>query len=334
MTSPATPMPDGAAHPGASLASEPMQSEAVAPVTSAAEPTEGTVPADRTARAEHPGRASAVVRWFVTPVPRARLALFRILIAAFLPLEVLWIRTNVIGHAYVPELYRPTWLARALHLPPLSLELSQGLLAAILVLAAASIAATLLGRWQRTIGWLTAAAFWLWMLNSMGFGYVSHDHLALMVAVTVLPTAGRATVHDLTPSERAGWALRCVQLAVVATYVGSAVLKTLRAGTLWGWPNSAVFTWAIMRRGSPLISWTLEYPWLLRLGQWGLFLVEWLSPVVFWLRGRWLYGAIGLFCLFHLATFLSLGIHFLPTVVCWAAFLPLERLPFVRRRPA
>ena len=29
---------------------------------------------------------------------------------------------------------------------------------------------------------------------------------------------------------------------------------------------------------------------------------------------------------FHFMTFLALGIHFLPTVVCWAALFPLERL--------
>ena len=64
----------------------------------------------------------------------------------------------------------------------------------------------------------------------------------------------------------------------------------------------------------------------------GLYLIELLSPVVLWLRGRWLYVAISTFLFFHLATFLSLGIHFLPTVVCWAAFLPLEKLPFLRAR--
>lgn len=276
---------------------------------------------------------TAAAQWFVAPVPRARLAAFRLLIYAFIPLEILWIRASVIPHSYVPDLYRPTWLARALHLPPLSVGTATVLKYAILALVVAAIAAVLLDRWQRTTGWLLAGTFWIWMLNSMGFGYISHDHLAMMVAITVLPTAGVATLRDQTPSEAAGWALRCVQLAVVATYFGSAVLKTLRSGTPWGWANSAVFVWAIMRRGSGFIRWTLDYPWLLQLGQWGLLAIEFASPVVLWLRGRWLYVAIATFCGFHLLTFLSLGIHFLPTVVCWAAFLPLERLPWLRRSP-
>lgn len=275
-------------------------------------------------------RAERIARWFAAPVPRARLAAFRLLVYAFLPLEILWIRASVIPHSHVPELYRPTWLARALHLPPLSVGVATALQYAVLTLVLAAVAAVLVGRWQRTTGWLLAATFWVWMLNSMGFGYVSHDHLALMVAVTVLPTAGVATLREQTPSEAAGWALRCVQLAVVATYFGSAVLKTLRSGTPWAWANSAVFVWAIMRRGSDLIRWTLEFPLLLRVGQWGLLAIELAAPVVLWLRGRWLYAAIAVFCGFHLMTFLALGIHFLPTVICWAAFLPLERLPWER----
>lgn len=279
-----------------------------------------------------PSTRPAALRWLVPPVPRARLAAFRALIYVFIPLEVLWIRASVIPHSYVPELYRPTWLARILHLPPLTVGQATALQYAILALVVAAVAAVALGRWQRTTGWLLAAGFWVWMLNSMGFGYVSHDHLAMMVAVTVLPTAGVATLHDQTLSESAGWALRCVQLAVVATYFGSAALKTLRAGTPVAWANSAVFVWAIMRRGSDLARWTLEYPLLLRLGQWALLAIEFAAPTVLWLRGRGLYLAIAAFCGFHLLTFAALGIHFLPTVVCWAAFLPLERVAQARRR--
>lgn len=277
-------------------------------------------------RGQSASRASRVARWFAAPVPLARVAAFRVLICAFIPLEVLWIRANVIPHSYVPDLYRPTWLARLLHLPPLSPGVAICLQWALLALAVAGVLSVVTGRWQRTTGWLLAGAFWVWMLNSMGFGYISHDHLALMVAVTVLPTAGAATLRDQRRSEAAGWALRSVQLAVVATYVGSAVLKILRAGSLWGWPNSGVFVWAIMRRGSVLIRWTLDYPWILLVGQWALFLLELCSPVVLWLRGKWLYALIFGFCAFHFMTFLSLGIHFLPTVVCWAAFLPLEQV--------
>jgi hypothetical protein len=53
---------------------------------------------------------------------------------------------------------------------------------------------------------------------------------------------------------------------------------------------------------------------------------EFLSPIALFVKGKWLYGVVVFFCLFHLLTYLALGIHFLPTVICWAAFLPLEKL--------
>ena len=77
---------------------------------------------------------------------------------------------------------------------------------------------------------------------------------------------------------------------------------------------------------------------LLRAGQWGLIAIETFSPVVLFLRGKWLYLAISVFFAFHLATFAALGIHFLPTVVCWFAFFPLEkvteRVVQLRRSPS
>ena len=138
---------------------------------------------------------SKSLSWFLAPVPLARVAVFRILIYAFVVLDILWVRTSVIPHGYVPELYRPTWLARAIHLPPPTPGQGTALLWFLLVSCVAAIAAVAVGRLQRTTGVLVAAGFWVWMLNSQGFGYISHDHLALMVAVTVLPTASLTTPH-------------------------------------------------------------------------------------------------------------------------------------------
>jgi hypothetical protein len=51
------------------------------------------------------------------------------------------------------------------------------------------------------------------------------------------------------------------------------------------------------------------------------------------LKGRWqLLGAL-FFLGFHVANTAILLIHFLPTVVCWLAFAPLERIvPWWRER--
>ncbi|TNC18453.1 hypothetical protein FHE66_06580 [Georgenia sp. 311] len=264
----------------------------------------------------------AVAGWLTRPVPLARVAAFRALVYAFVIWDVLFTFDDVIPHSYVPEFYQPTLLARLVHLPPLSTAVSYALLAAILLLCVLAIA----GRAQRVAGWGVALTFWVWALNSQGFSYVQHDHMALMVTTLVLPTVGVAHYRDQTLSQAAGWALRCVQLATVLTYFGSVFAKWSRAGSLVTWANGSVLTWAIVRRGSHLVQWALEYPMLLRAAQWGSLVLEICSPVVLFMRGRWLYLAIGCFLAFHLATFIAMGIHFLPTVVCWFAFLPLERV--------
>jgi hypothetical protein len=65
---------------------------------------------------------------------------------------------------------------------------------------------------------------------------------------------------------------------------------------------------------------------MLHVMQWVGFVGECLSPVILWLKGRWqLFGAL-FFLGFHAANTAILLIHFLPTVVCWLAFAPLERI--------
>jgi hypothetical protein len=71
------------------------------------------------------------------------------------------------------------------------------------------------------------------------------------------------------------------------------------------------------------------------LAQWGALVLELGAPVVFLLREHRRIWLLAGFAGFHPATFALLGIHFLPTLVCWAAFLPLERLePWWRSRRA
>lgn len=269
--------------------------------------------------------------WLLPAVPAARLAVFRAIIYIFVLIDVFAMSNDVVNHGYKPDFYQPTLLPRLLHLPPVSVwgaHTLQVLLIVFCVLGAIGIAQRI-----TTIG--VAVCFWLWMMYSQGYGYVAHDHMALMFAVLLIPTAGVIAFSDFRPDRRAGWVLRIVQICVVLTYFYSVLMKWIASGSLIRWANGAVFVWAIMRRGSVFIRWTLEYPGLLIAAQWALLIVEILTPVALFVKGRILYAIVIFFCLFHLATYLSLGIHFLPTVVCWAAFLPLERLlPAYRRHTA
>jgi hypothetical protein len=263
-----------------------------------------------------------VLRFLLPAVPLARVACFRVIVYAFVLVDVWTLSNDVLRHSLIPEFYSPLLLPRLLGIPPVT---QAGAIALLVIVTVSSLVA-MTGRLPRTSGWIAAGSFWCWMFYSQGYGYVAHDHMALMIAVVVLPTVGAAGFRDDRLSRAAGWALRCVQIAVVLTYFFSVWSKWVRSGNLANWANGAVFVWAIMRRGSWIISWTLAFPWLLIVAQWCLLVVEILSPVALFLRGKWLYLTVGFFMLFHLATFLSLGISFLPTVICWAAFLPLERV--------
>jgi len=265
---------------------------------------------------------TAVVRWWTAPVPLARVALLRSALYLFVIVDMFLFVNDVVPHGYAPEFYRPLWIGRVLPLPTPTPTLVQALQWILVV--SALVAAT--GRLPRVAGATVAVCYSEWLIIGMSFGKVDHDHLALLVATWVLPTVGKAGFRDATPSEAAGWAVRCIQVAVALTYFLSAVTKSIRSGWPWGWANGAVFVWAISRRGSDLARNLLDHPDILRLSQWGLITAEMLSPVILFLKGRWLALAAAFFLSFHLVTYLMIGIHFLPTVVCWLAFAPLERL--------
>ncbi|MFQ6485117.1 hypothetical protein [Brachybacterium epidermidis] len=281
--------------------------------------------ADQTGRATSertPTGASTVLGLLIPALPASRITALRTIVYAFVIVDVLLIANDVPSHAGNAHYFRPLLLARLLHLPPVTTGLAYALLVVIVV----ACLMAMLGRFPRIAGMVVGVAFGIWMLYSQGYGYVSHDHLALMVAVWVLPTVPSRGWHDDTPSEAAGWALRCIQLAVVATYFLSVLVKWIYSGSPIAWANSAILAWAVVRRGSIFVQWTLETPWIFVPAQWAALAMETLSPVVLFLRGKALYLAVAVFVGFHLTTFIALGIHFLPTVICWAAFLPIERL--------
>nr|WP_240897268.1 hypothetical protein [Kineococcus vitellinus] len=265
-----------------------------------------------------------------------RVALLRTLLHLFVVLDAWRITAWPLAHGDVPaELYRPLLLFRLLHVPapaPPVTHLALGVLTASALVVAA-------GRLPRLAGAVCAAAYLYWLGNAFGYSKVDHDHLALLVALCVLPTVGAARGGggeraEGARSEAAGWALRCVQVAAVCTYFLAALAKVRFGG--WDWAGGAVLAWAASRRGGGFSRLLLSVPHLAVLLQHLVLLAEFASPVLLWLRGRALAAALVFWGLFHLGTYLTLGIHFLPTVVCLLAFVPLERvlprLPRLRGR--
>ncbi|MGH3460803.1 MAG: hypothetical protein ACRDP9_04935 [Kribbellaceae bacterium] len=271
-----------------------------------------------------------IAGWFTPSVAVARVAWLRTVLYLFVILDMhAFVRdTRLKGES--PGLYQPLFLARLFELPRPSVAITNTLYVVLIV--ACLVGAT--NRFPRLAGWIIAPAFTWWVLIGMSDGKVDHDHLALVVALWVLPTVGRARYGDRVRSEAAGWAVKCIQIAVVATYALSALAKIRQADWSLAWPGSAVLTWAIVRRPHPAGEWLLNHPWMLVAMQWVGFVGELLSPVVLWLKGRWLLLAALFFLGFHVANTAILLIHFLPTAVCWLAFAPLERIRIRSRQTA
>jgi hypothetical protein len=264
---------------------------------------------------------AAVKRWLTEPVPLGRVAAFRTLIYLFVIADVLVFTNWVRAHGDLPgELYRPLLAGRLLPLPTPTPAVVTGVFG--LLLAAAAVAAT--GRLPRLAGTAVALLYFEWMIIAFSYGKVDHDRFGLLVALAVLPTIGRARHGDPTRSEAAGWALRVTQLAVVATYFLAAWAK-LRWGGL-DWATSATLTWAIIRRGTFLGEALLAVPWALIAGQIGILAFELASPLVFVLRERWRYRAVGFFYSFHVVSFATITISFMPHLAAMTCFLPLERV--------
>lgn len=259
--------------------------------------------------------------WWLTPMPLARIAVFRAAVYLFIPLDVPVTHTSGGYHGNASALYQPLLVARILHLPHPSEILIE--IVKWGVVATAVVAAT--GKLPRLLGALVFVLYFEWLVIAFSYGKVDHDRFAYLVALAVLPTVGRARFRDRTASEAAGWAVRCVQVAVVATYFLAAWAK-LRFGGI-EWVNSATLVRAVLRRGTPLGRPLLAHPEILHLAQWGIMALELLSPLILFVRRRWQYFGVALLLGFQLVTYATITISFLPHILSlMLSFLPIERL--------
>ncbi len=259
--------------------------------------------------------------WLTAPVPLGRVAAFRTLVYLFVAADLAVFTPWVRGHADVPGvLYRPLAVGRLLHLPT---PTGPFVWAVFCLLLATSLAAAT-SRAPRLLGWTVFVLYAEWMVIAMSYGKVDHDRFGLLVALAALPTAGAARHGDDTLAERAGWALRLTQLAVIATYFLSALAKLRFAGV--GWLTGTTVTRAVVRRGTWLTDLVVAVPGLTVLTQFGIMAFELASPVVFLLRERARYAMIAFCYVFHLVVFAMITISFIPHQVAMASFLPLERV--------
>lgn len=258
--------------------------------------------------------------WLHRPVALARIAWLRTLLYLFVPLDVLVTTPWVAAHDTAPaSLYAPLFVGRVLQHPaPTTLLVD---VVQVLLLVAALVAAT--GRAPRLLGSAVAVLYFEWMLIAMSYGKVDHDRFAFLVALAVLPTIGKIRWRDNSSDANAAWAIRAIQLAVVATYFLSTFAK-FRFGGL-DWVNGATLMRAVLRRGTDLAEPLTTVPWVLHVGQYLIVIFELASPLML-VRGRIGRFMLASAVLFHTVTFLAIRIAFWPHLLCLLAFLPLERL--------
>jgi hypothetical protein len=279
------------------------------------------------ATSDRGGIGARLEGWWFAPAPRSRAMLLRAFLYAFVAFDVLFLSAygNARHGALPPELYRPLFVGRILPLP----TPTPALVSSVKVLLLVGIAAALFTRWHRLAGVAVFALYFQWLLVYFSYGKVGHDRFAILVALAALPIAPRARWKDDTPDEMAGWAIRCIQVAVVLTYFGAAYAK-LRFGGV-EWVNGATLMRAVVRRGTALTAPLLDRPELLRAAQYGIVAFEAASPLML-VRGYVGRLYLALAVLFQLVVYLTIRLTFLPHVVCLLAFVPLERIVYRRRR--
>ena len=256
--------------------------------------------------------------WWFPQISNGRVAVFRTVAYLFIFVDVFLTTSWVSNHAAIPtELYQPLFIGRVLNLP----EPTATFVIATKILLLMCAAAAAFGFKQRITGALVALLYLEWMIIAMSYGKVDHDRFAFLVALFVLPTVPEARWGDSTRSEAAGWALRMIQIGVVATYFLAAFAK-LRFGGI-EWLNGATLVRAVMRRGTFLSTPLLEAPWVLHVSQWLLVAFELATPLM--LTERFRSAFVKTAFVFHIVTYASITIIFLPHVVCLLTFLELER---------
>lgn len=266
----------------------------------------------------NPGRAIAA--WWFTPMPLSRIAILRVIVYLYVPIDVIAAGSGVRAHARLGhQLYHPLYVARLLHLPAPSPAVITAI--EVAAVAAALVAAT--GRLPRLSGGLAAVLYLCWMFAAMSYGKVDHDRFAFLVALAVLPTVGAARAADRTRSAAAGWALRCVHVAIVLTYFLAAWAKIRFGG--WNWPTGATLERALIRRKTEFSSWLLDKPEFLVPMQFAMIIGELSSPLVLLARSDKARTLVAFtMWAFHLMVYAGLTILFVPHCVAIASLLPLE----------
>ena len=82
----------------------------------------------------------------------------------------------------------------------------------------------------------------------------------------------------------------------------------------------------MIRRGTPLTDLLTSSHWILVAAQFGIVVFELSSPIVFFVGPRMRYAIVAFFYTFHVLTFATITISFMPHLFAMTSFLPLEKV--------
>lgn len=275
------------------------------------------------------------VFWF-RPIPVRRLAVLRILVAAYVVQDLLLSRWLLRYATVAGEFYEPIHIIRLLALPRLGPEELTGL---YIVLLAAALCA-LVGLATRPAFVVAAPLYIYWYATYYSYGEVSNSRTAIALALIVLavaPAGGAYSLDSLLArrwgkplaeeeSEISGWAFQVLTVLLVYMYFFAGLTKLRVTG--FDWWYSGAFERGIADEGTAAALWLAEHHLpLVQAMALGALVFELCSPVLL-IRGRLRQWYAGIAVLFHLGSLVLLRMDFLGmALVCAAVVLNLERIP-------
>lgn len=277
-----------------------------------------------------------VGRWWFTPAPGARLAVFRLAVGAY---AAVWSLVRLPAHLGIadrlPVRWDPVGPWALLDAPP-----ADALVRVLAVGAPLAGALVASGRWHRVAG--PVGAVWFLALTALAssWGQVFHTENLLVLHLGVLAVAPAAALGDGTAGPRFGWPLRLASVLVVATYVLAGVAKLRIGGVEWldGEVLRNLVAHDNLRKAllgdaySPVGRALVAHAWVFGPLAWATLLVELGAPVAL-LGGRWRTAWVASAWAFHVGVLALMAVVF-PYQLLGVAFLPFFRLERVLDRAA
>jgi hypothetical protein len=267
-------------------------------------------------------------RWWFAPVPVRRLALFRIAVCA-------WAIADLVGPArYIgrfsavdDEFRSPILLLRIPHIAAPSAAVFTAVHVALVV----ALVFALVGLFTRAALLVAVPLYLYFFAEFYSYHAVEHGRVAVALALIALAIAPSGAALSLDARRRhldesrvdplAGWALRVVQVVVVAAYSVAGLTKV--AVQQLRWPTDGALLDALTDKATSLGGSLAEHTTLIIVLGFMTLALELAAPLVFVGR-RWRDVILVSTALFHIAVIFTLDIWFLGLMVCYLAFYDLE----------